>query len=187
MFAEHRNGAGPPMESLRISPKQEDDADELAIFSGQNRGLISRMPPVTPPSASSQRSQLSRSSANREMLEMPDVHPSLMEYIYSVPQAGTVNHEASNYFFASCDQPLPTGVPNLSHFMPISSFEMSADLPSEEVPHQVFSTAFPHNSTSVDHLQQLYAETLATDTQGALNSANGMNDDWMMFLKDSGI
>ncbi|KZP04069.1 hypothetical protein FIBSPDRAFT_923431 [Athelia psychrophila] len=208
LFAQHRNGAEPPTESLRISPEQDGNADELAIFSGQNRRLISRMlsqkvplaahdapvaanlssdPPVTfhsPPSVSSQSSQ---SSANLGMMEMPDVHPSLMEYISSVPQAGTVpgfmNHEAStNSFYASHDQPLPTRTPT--------------DLPSEKAPYPAPSTAFPHDSTSVDHLRQLYAETLAThawdldnigEPGAALNNANGIDEDWVMFLKESGL
>ncbi|KZP04071.1 hypothetical protein FIBSPDRAFT_428414 [Athelia psychrophila] len=212
LFAQHRNGAGPPTESLRISPEQDGNADELAIFSGQNRSLISRMPsqkspsaadetPVatylssdptvtfhSPPSASS---QPSRSSANFGMMEMPDIHPSLMEYMSGVPQAGTgsMNHKTStNSFPASRDQPLPIGVPNSSHFMPASEFppfQMPADLTPEEFPYRDFSAAFL-DSTSVDP-QQPYAETLATDPWDALSSANGIDDDWVMFLKESGL
>ncbi|KZP02176.1 hypothetical protein FIBSPDRAFT_1056026 [Athelia psychrophila] len=204
MFAQHRGGAGLPTETSQILPAQDgDNADELAIFSGQNRGSISRTlsqtspvatdqaavgrhlspePPLSFHGSSSTTSQSSRSSSNIGRMEISDIHPSLMEGISSVPQGGIVpgfmNHEASYPFPASLGQSL------------------SADLPSEQVQHQDLSANFPYHSTSVDHWQQLYAETLAPDTWGtadigqqgtASHSANGIDEDWVMFLKESGL
>ncbi|KZP02177.1 hypothetical protein FIBSPDRAFT_970333 [Athelia psychrophila] len=225
MFAQHRGSVGPPTESLRISPEQDDNAYELAIFGGQNRGSngrtlsrtsppatdqatvgrhLSSEPPLSFHASSRTTSQSSRSFSNIGPMEISDIHPSLMEGISSAPQGGTVpgfmNHEASNPFPGSLGQSLPTGVPESSHLCSntpdFSSFQPPADLPPEQVQHQALSTSFPYDSTSVNHWQQLYAETLAPDTCGmadidqqgtASHSANDIDEDWVMFLKEIGL
>ncbi|KZP23890.1 hypothetical protein FIBSPDRAFT_1042717 [Athelia psychrophila] len=223
MFAQHRGGAGSPTETLQILPGQDGgNPDDLEVFSGQTRGSISRAllqkslaaidqaavgrhlsskPPLSFHASSSATSQ----SQSSNLGPMDDIHPSLMECISSFPQAGTVagftNREALNPFPASLGQPLPTGIPEPSHLgsntSDFSSFQPPADLPPQQFQyHQASSTDFPYDSTSVDYWQQLYAETLATDTrdmpdigqQGtASHSANGIDEDWVMFLKESGL
>ncbi|KZP18634.1 hypothetical protein FIBSPDRAFT_920393 [Athelia psychrophila] len=194
VFAQHHSGAGLPTEILPISQGQDDNADELAIFSGQTRGMIGTLlsqrapgfidqvvaggslssePPVSFTDSTSTRSQSaegsSPSSANHELMGMSDVHPSFLDFITNLPGGATAPILTVNE--ASAVNLLP-----------------------DEGQYQASST--DSQWTSTDPLRQLYSETLATDTWGlnnisepnpALQSGSVIDEDWVMFLKESGL
>ncbi|KZP18636.1 hypothetical protein FIBSPDRAFT_1046131 [Athelia psychrophila] len=192
ILAQHRGGTNSPTATLPIPHGKDDNADEFVIFSGQTRGPIGtllpqrslsftdkasgtssspELPAVSFTGSTSTHSQStegsSPSSANHQLMGMSDVHPSLLEFMSGFPGGETVPILTANQASA-------------------------ASLPPDEGQYQASLT----DSPSPYPLWQLYSETLATDTWGMNNDSEpgteshggcGIDEDWVMFLKESGL
>lgn len=225
LFIQHRNGADFPTLGPPVANNQDNDC--LSIFSGQTRGLTSKIHPqrysgMTEPPSADVSSTSSGASSIRDQstpggttsqssgsygsvgMGMPDVQPSVMEYISLFPTASAFSDAATPEIdvYAQLDKLSEAFDISLATGGPETSYSNSERLWSGPTTIQD-PTGLNQPSASADFLdgdalQQFYAETVANgvsatnniDEQGVpmnIGSTSGIDEDWAMFLKESGL
>ncbi|KZP27871.1 hypothetical protein FIBSPDRAFT_948119 [Athelia psychrophila] len=195
----HSNMNDTPSPTSSLLNSQEDGTDELALFGGQTSVLISKTlsrktsswhitsslhAMAGSPISSSRASQSPSPWPDQESLQ--DIHPSLVQYASLIPPA------ALSTDFTS--QPAP-------HFEPHSLDQYTVGA-NGAVPVAWNAQTPSHPQTEMssvpDSFQQLYQETPATaiDTWGSndmtdlgqmMSIDSDMDEQWMDFMKDSGL
>ncbi|KAF7975554.1 hypothetical protein HWV62_43752 [Athelia sp. TMB] len=204
------HGSGP---TSHISQRQNLDADDLAIYSGQIVGDIipqrtslardqsvtgtsmSPGPSVTPATLTTSEGQssaiLSPFSAHNDPGPMPEICPSILP-------SGVVTPRLPPF-----DSPFQIGTSEVSTCTSsemqapgFSSLHSHMDYSSEENHHpaQVPSNEFTFD-LSMDSFQQLYTETLGSSSGAndgnepgtSLSNDMGVDMDWALFMKESGL
>ncbi|KAF7981381.1 hypothetical protein HWV62_33865 [Athelia sp. TMB] len=206
LFGQQHGGAELPDQSSSIIGSMNQVTDELAIFSGQTRGLLGKSPgvmtqmstrtsllpePMATPDASAR--ALGDDQSTPTVLRS-DIEPSLMEHVALLP-SGISAEIDWNAISEALSQPLATAeVPIFdsdTSAQDCSSFETSTHLSLER--DGSFANFF-NISASVDPLQRLYTEALEANMWGpgdvegsAINSSSKVDEDWAMFMKESGF
>ena len=213
LFGQQRGGAELPNPSSSVIDSLNQVTDELAIFSGQTRGLLGKK---TSPGAMAQMS--TRTSLSPEPLVIPDVptgaqgddpstqtmlrsdiDPSLMEYLALLPSdasAPVISAETDwNVFSEALSQPLATAeVSPFCSDMAVHDYSSFGTSTSLSLERDGSLANFFNTPASVDPLQRLYTEALEANMWGlgdvegsAMNSGSGVDEDWAMFMKESGL
>ncbi|KAF7975557.1 hypothetical protein HWV62_9243 [Athelia sp. TMB] len=224
LMAQYHNGIELPVAPSQIMQTQDNDVDDLAIFSGQAGDLFSRIIsqrshshqaevagglspelPVTPAASDGLASQ-SPDSGYQDPMAMPDVHPSLLEYISlhaaTKPSGYSGNTDTDLLGLSETFDPitvkmtseasqfsLDPSTPGFSSFH--APLESSLELGQSQNPSGNLSQA----STFFDPFKQISAETFATDSWdmggisglGVTSSDSRGDEDWMLFMKESGL
>ncbi|KAF7979214.1 hypothetical protein HWV62_43160 [Athelia sp. TMB] len=149
------------------SQGEDHDTDELALFSGQTRGPIGKQKaPAAAPQADVWPTPPDPTSSKGTAIPSTSYHdirlPSVNHLSFSQPQSSHQNSEV----------PMPN----------FSSFEMPTGFPIGQDPSQPSSSDPVYNSTSVDPLRQLYADTFSTSE---VDSA--LVEDWATFVRQNGF
>lgn len=130
-----------------------------------------------------------------------EAHPFLEEEIFL---AGSTAHQNLDGFSEYLDQSAtimvsePVSSRSESPGPDFLSLQTPGGLISEHLQSEDTSTEVLYDSTSTNPFQQLYAETLETDTWGmdgiepgrldsAMSTGSGVEDDWTIFMKESGL
>ncbi|KZP06060.1 hypothetical protein FIBSPDRAFT_966748 [Athelia psychrophila] len=132
-------------------------------------------------------------------LELQEMHPSLMQYAAlfpptNVPSTNFTGHLASNFEPQSLDQ----STAGVSDFTPASWNSQIPSHPNTEIHSPAVSGSFANDPNSYNLFEQLYQETPATtlDTWGSNDMTDlgqmmsidcDMDEQWMSFMKESGI
>lgn len=229
VYSQFRSGNVPSASNLRPNMPVDDDSyrDELSIFGGQTRVLVSKLLtskapnwdaiPSSPKSTSSGTLSPLLNKPNQMKLpddKMEDVHPSLMEYMSLFPPS------AFSPGFNTC--PDITAQPTLdqsimSEVSALPQYAASGELSDYSYPqyslppqqqYQSMTPAAtpksfsydPSSTSSFDPYQgpQLYPSTTPTaastpesanlaDLGMMMNGDSGMDEQWMSFMRNSGI
>lgn len=198
----------PPI-NISIFDSQADGIDELALFGGQTRVLMTKTlsqksaghqmtsnptgSTTNHPSTSTRASPPSTLGLENDVF--PEIHPSLMQYMSLLPN-GT---PAASFPGHSNSDPQSEEQVAVNGFAPAA---YNAQLPGDHLRNEMNtftgSSSSMDNPNSFDLLQQFYQNAPVTtiDTWGSndltdlgqmMNIDNGMDDEWMSFMKESGI
>lgn len=214
LFALHGNGAKfPAVIPVMHDQGQDIDIDAFAIFGGQARGPIAQRSATgvtdksdasyQPPASTTVSSSIAgpsveaTSRSSHSNMWAHGAYPLLTEEQFL--SGSTVFRDLDGFSeqaATAVSEPLSSRpeVPQLD----FSSFQIPGGLTSEQIQSQDSSAEVLYNSTSIDPCQQLYADTLGTDTWGidntepgqlgsAIGAGSGDDDDWMVFMKESGL
>ncbi|RDB22452.1 putative transcriptional regulatory protein C1F7.11c [Hypsizygus marmoreus] len=209
VYSQFRSGNSTPNAVLSVGKPDYGD-DELALFGGQTRVLVSKLlgskklsrnqAPSSRPSTSGPGEKGSKSPA--EMT--PDVHPSLVEYLSTVPLGNTApptpdqqHPTAPSTFSLQNTNPFAQQGPFMtepqdaqSPWQPPSTFT-SSPITQQSFPDNISLTPqdmtfipsadygnFAMKSDSPDNL---------VDLGMMMTGDSGMDEQWMSFMRDSGI
>ncbi|KZP21364.1 hypothetical protein FIBSPDRAFT_740823, partial [Athelia psychrophila] len=201
-------GALSPASSIFNS--EEDGTDELALFGGQTSVLISRtlarktssrnaMHNLNAMASSLVSSSCASPSSWSDQVPLQEMHPSLMQYAAlfpptNVPSTNFTGHLASNVNPQSLDQ----STASVNDFTLASWNSQISSHPNTEIHSPAVSGGLENDPNSYKHFEQLYQETPATtlDTWGSndmtdlgqmMSVDSDMDEQWMTFMKESGI
>jgi len=216
VLTQYRNGNRPAPNTV-LSDHQEQGDDELALFGGQTRILVTRLlsaskkkrktaasssvPCSTSPSPLTESESLCGSSASADR-SLPEVHPSLVEYLSTFPPSSNPPSNA--------DTPCSTQASSV----PVnpSDHYSNAWLSSSTTP-DTFSAAYIYQQRMSDSALVLIPggmpsgqQQFAVDTSGSediqidspensqlldmgmmVSGESGMDEQWISFMRDSGI
>jgi len=216
VLTQYRNGNRPTPNTV-LSDHQEQGDDELALFGGQTRILVTRLlsaskkkrktaasssvPCSTSPSPLTESESLCGSSASADG-SLPEVHPSLVEYLSTFPPSSNPPSNA--------DTPCSTQASSV----PVnpSDHYSNAWLSSSTTP-DTFSAAYIYQQRMSDSALVLIPggmpsgqQQFAVDTSGSediqidspensqlldmgmmVSGESGMDEQWISFMRDSGI
>ena len=232
MYSQFRSGNIPSTSNLRPNVPVDDDSyrDELAIFGGQTRVLVSKLltskapnwddNPSSPKSTSSE--MLSPNTKPKEMKDpsklpnnkMEDVHPSLMEYMSLFPPSAfapgfnmypevavqptldqsimkevsalpqyAANGELSDYSYPQYSLPQQQQYQSMSPAATPKSFSYDPSSTSTFDPYQgpqLYPSTTPTSASTPESVN-------LTDLGMMMNGDSGMDEQWMSFMRDSGI
>lgn len=212
VYSQFRSGNSPPTSILSVGKPDYGD-DELALFGGQTRVLVSKLLSTRTKNRSTTSSQLSTPSpADTESKPLstestPDVHPSLVEYLsmFPVDYSNTLANPQSPTSFLPSEIPASTFSPR-DHLTSSEYQKISA--PWEPSP-SVFRSS-PNSPQNYPDNPSLFANTMSvpldpTTLYGSFNTDNGspegnltdlgmmmtgdsgMDEQWMSFMRDSGL
>lgn len=200
-----------PSLDASVFNSQEDGTDELALFGGQTRVLISKTLTqqsinrhMTGNQMASMKNQSSLSSISLpsstpgpDFNVFPNIHPPLMEYMSSLPHetlaADFTCHLAADFEFQNLD---PSADDN---FAPVA---WNAQLLSTQIQSEMNAPAgsdsFVNDSNSLNCLQELYKEVPAStiNTWGSndmidlgqmMNIDSNVDEQLISFMKEIGI
>jgi hypothetical protein len=180
--------------------------DELAMFGGQTRVLVSKIlsqqgridvhatsTSMSGPARSSASSPTSMSDESQSTLEsIPEVHPSLVEYLSMLPPPTLFNSSAVSV------GAVPTQF-QFNHNSPSQSFINTTPLPSGTLSRHPFPSAatpaafdqeFMKGFSDTDffgsHVPEAVPNTLG-DLELMLSGESGMDERWMAFMRESGV
>ncbi|KZP20102.1 hypothetical protein FIBSPDRAFT_1045158 [Athelia psychrophila] len=205
------NGDAPPP-NLLILTSQEDGTDELALFGGQTSVLISKtlarktasrhitsnLNPLAASPVSSSRASPSASPWTDQGSLLQDIHPSLVQYasLFHPTALSTdfTGHPAPNLESHSLDQ----STSGTNGFVPVSWSAQMPSPPQAGTPSPATSGSFTNDPNSYNLFQELYQETPTTaiDTWGSndmtdlgqmMSIDSDMDEQWLSFMKESGI
>ena len=229
VYSQFRSGNVPSASNLKPNMPVDDDSyrDELAIFGGQTRVLVSKLltskapnwdaNPSSPKSTSSgMLSPLTKPNEMKDPSKLPDdkmedVHPSLMEYMSLFPPSAFApgfNMYPDVAAQPTLDQSIMNEVSALPQYT--ASGELSDySYPQYSLPQQqqyqsmspaATSTYDPSSTSPFDPYQgpRLYPSTTPSsastpesanlaDLGMMMNGDSGMDEQWMSFMRDSGI
>ncbi|KZP20101.1 hypothetical protein FIBSPDRAFT_790059 [Athelia psychrophila] len=203
-------GDAPPP-NLLILTSQEDGTDELALFGGQTSLLISKTLArktaswhITSNLNALAASPISSTRASPSPSPWPgqrgfqDIHPSLVQYASLFPpttlSTDFTDHPAPNFVPHSLDQSNTGG----NGFVPVSWSAQTHSHPQTVTPSPAISGNFTTDPNSHHLFQALYQATPATaiDTWGSndmtdlgqmMSIDSDLDEQWMSFMKESGI
>lgn len=245
VYSQFRSGKVSPTSSLRLNHGADDvgSCDELAIFGGQTRVLVSKLLTSNAPNWDDAKflTNLSPITKSEEVAQdisepfrdkMEDVHPSLVEYmalfppsafspdlnvypdfpspqptldntsimsdVSALPQSNAAV-ELSNYSYPQCPPPQPQ--------LQAQAYQQAPQyLPRTFVDSVAPSSSYDSSSSSffgVVQDSQTYSRSVSTPTSASdpdtpasgdlvdlglmMNGDSGMDEQWMSFMRDSGI
>ncbi|KZP21367.1 hypothetical protein FIBSPDRAFT_825911 [Athelia psychrophila] len=208
-YSSANGGIPSPISSIFNS--EEDGTDELALFGGQTSVLISRTlarktssPHATHnlnAMASSPVSSICASpSPSPDQGSLQEIHPSLMQYAALFPptidpSTNFTGHLTPNFEPQSLDH---SSTASVNGFTPASWNSQIPSHPKTEIHSPVVSGSFDNDPNSYNLFEELYQETPATtlDTWGSndmtdlgqmMSIDSDMDEQWMTFMKESGI
>ncbi|KZP30137.1 hypothetical protein FIBSPDRAFT_908140 [Athelia psychrophila] len=206
VLSQHRSSSdgNTPSPALTIFNSQEDGTDELALFGGQTRLVISKN------LTANQEGAMNNPSASSDSAPPPsgpwpdqgilqDIHPSLVQYASLLSPTGFATEFT--------DQPVPEFESQLLGQAGVNGSPPAACNTQTPVHLQARlhslagSGSFAGNPNSLDLFQQLFPEGVSTDasildTWGAndmtdlgqmMSIDSDMDEEWMAFMKESGI
>ncbi|KZP20078.1 hypothetical protein FIBSPDRAFT_892245 [Athelia psychrophila] len=195
-----------PSPTSSILNSQEDGMDELALFGGQTRVLISKTLAsktsslhITSNSNSMEASPALSSCASPapspwlDLGSLLDIHPSLVEYASLLPlptlSTNFTGDPAPNFESQSLDQ-VTAGV---NGFIPVAWNTEIPSHPQTEMPPAVSDT-FTNGTNAYKLFQELPETTLdiwgsndMTNLGQMMSIDSDMDEHWMAFMKDSGL
>ncbi|KNZ79894.1 hypothetical protein J132_08552 [Termitomyces sp. J132] len=209
VYSQFRSGNQSTNAVLSVGKPDYGD-DELALFGGQTRVLVSKLLR----SSSTRQQQTSihggDSAAGSPAETAPDVHPSLVEYLSKIPLDHTNNPISPHNVSASPTLP----------YMPQNTFQQNGRyLPSDQETKSPVRSSWPPSAsitTSPVNIERSYLNNssgLPPPNNMAFNSApnygdyaiksdpsenlvdlgmmmtgdSGMDEQWMLFMRDSGL
>lgn len=219
LFTQHRGATDMPDLKISIFNSLDPHADELAIFSGQTCGLLGRSKSSIPTSETSVHDtwssdlpvapdRLNRAQTEilgSQTMSQNDIHPSLMEYISSLPldvatslvpfggEPDVISEFSQQYIERDSLGTMPVIVDSALSGLSLGLQPSAYRHPDQEA---APSSSVNHLSsfTFLNLLQQLNSETSETDVLGlgdgcqeGLDIAGGAGDDWVTFMKESGL
>ncbi|KAF7976905.1 hypothetical protein HWV62_5292 [Athelia sp. TMB] len=203
VLSQYRGGGISPSPALSMFNSQEDGTDELALFGGQTRVVVSKTlsakspewhfarvqagMPIIPGMGSLGRATSSSDISPTLDTGIQEVHPSLVQYMsLSAPVLPSTDLATANYEPRSLDQSTPSG----------PTWDPASD----------FSQATPMNSSALDPsssnlFREFYEDALSantaplntwgsndyTDLGMMMNTDSQMDEQWMAFMNDSGM
>ncbi|KAH8829154.1 fungal-specific transcription factor domain-containing protein [Flagelloscypha sp. PMI_526] len=168
------DGRGSNFPSNISFPSSNFGDDELALFGGQTRILVTKSsPPLTFPPNEQNPQALTQTLEIGENMNI-DVHPSLLQFLYTAPVTPLASLNGPNDEFASPQH--TAGNPSFGFVPPVDLPEHPAPLPAE------FPTI--HRDAQFDlPLPDIWQGT----EYGAQNGLGGIEDQWQSFLQQLGL
>lgn len=189
-MSRYRSGPASP-----IFTSEEDGTDELAIFGGQTRILVTKTPSRKPSSWD----MTSKNTAIGAQFSVEDIHPSLVNYMSGISQTSFCTEFSGDARLAAQDPTISLGQSNrTSDINGRPDFPRLSNLPVLVPP----SSTNLHNDPNYIHpFQQLQPEApptgaVALDAWGSSNATDlntmirddGIVDEqWTAFLRESGM
>jgi len=235
VYSQFRSGNVPSTSNSRLNFGADDDSyrDELAIFGGQTRVLVSKLltskapnwdsKPTSPSSTPSEiRSPAAKSEDIKDPSEPPDrkmedVHPSLMEYMSLFPPSAfapgfnvypevaaqptldqsimsevsalpqfTASGELSDYSYPQYSLPQQQQYQSMASMSPAVTPKSFAYDPSSTSSFDAYQGSQPYSTTTPTSASTPESANL-TDLGMMMNGDSGMDEQWMSFMRDSGI
>ncbi|KAF4619863.1 hypothetical protein D9613_005134 [Agrocybe pediades] len=214
VYSQFRSGNGIPNRTLSVGKPDYGD-DELALFGGQTRVLVSRLlscpsnksrkasqSQPQPQSQSSSSTAVSSPSSDGDSRSTPsndaarEVHPSLVEYLSMFPPPTSSSKGSSDMTNASLpSNPPVTTEPTDPHSTwqnwssPSSS---SLFTPLNPETYANISNEFPNFSNSAFTEEPVELKTDPSDASLVdlgmmMTGESGMDEQWMSFMRDSGF
>ncbi|KAF7979209.1 hypothetical protein HWV62_43150 [Athelia sp. TMB] len=209
VLSQYRSAANNVIPIMSIINSQDDGTDELALFGGQTPFLVAKSPSsfsqhLGVQLASTAKQSDSRPSNNtprtsshppsldraQDEIALPDVHPSLVQYMYP-PDQSTLS--------ATLAADLTTDPqPQSSNYLIPGEIPVRSQ--NDGLPAQV-SVGFDDDSTALGTFQQFYEEAApipaatlenwGTDAMGGLSmvmsDGDGLEEQWLAFMRESGM
>jgi len=203
VYSQFRSGNPTPSTVLSVGKPDYGD-DELALFGGQTRVLVSKLlnsKAATRKQPASPDSSAHSDSDPKSKEATPDVHPSLVEYLSRVPLGYTTPPSpdqaplptadyASQNLFQQSSQYLPLEQEVQSLWQPSALYTTSAVFQpsyaddSNTVPLDIpFSAVSSYGNPA---MRNDSPENLV-DLGMMMNGDSGMDQQWMSFMRDSGL
>ncbi|KAF8897440.1 fungal-specific transcription factor domain-containing protein [Infundibulicybe gibba] len=192
VYSQFRSGNPmPPSTTLLVSGKPDYGDDELALFGGQTRVLVSRLlssrttirKTVSSPTSPLNPLTPTDNEHGAYADSPPDVHPSLMEYLSLFPPQHI--HTATHPNTASSTVTNIASYPSFSHSMQPSSIATSysnrSDMHIPSATHANEISGFGDNSLADPHVDN------DMDLGMVMSGESGMDEQWISFMRDSGL
>lgn len=194
VFSQHRSGASPIPTTLSVGHYGDD---ELALFGGQTRVFFSRLLLLNrnreknrressrnSPFASSNSESPASDVSESPIEPLPDVHPSLVEYISGLPPSQHPPTElATEQIYndplttAGFFHPPNSDMQNLYVAAPVASPQDSGG--------QGFSTLFPTMGAFTG--ESMGISTSELFSMDLMMTDSGIDQQWRSFMKESGL
>lgn len=209
VYSQFRSGNGIPNKTLSVGKPDYGD-DELALFGGQTRVLVSKLLSCSSnksrkPSQSQSTSSttVSSPSSDGDSRSTPssdvtrDVHPSLVEYLSMFPPPSTGGSLQGSTDIAGSNLPASSPIqaeaeqqPNWQNWSSPSTSSLFTPLNPETFAN--ITNEFPSFSNSMFTEEPVQLKTDPSDTSLVdlgmmMTGESGMDEQWMSFMRDSGF
>lgn len=210
VYSQFRSGNAVPNRTLSVGKPDYGD-DELALFGGQTRVLVSKLlsnsmkhRKQSQPSSAATSAVSSPSSEDSRGAHPPDssreVHPSLVEYLSMFPPPNVSSRNSP------CEEGALNNLPPISSVAPTNG---TPDPPMYQhwttpslftpLPPETFSTItselqpfastnlYGQNGPSLEAEPKVDPSTSLVDLGMMMTGESGMDEQWMSFMRDSGL